>query len=61
MVIYLHQIENMETVNKKLRIEKASSYKEFLKEVEPCQEAVARSTSIRKAVDRLTVMNDGLR
>ncbi len=61
MVICPHQIENMETANKQLRIEAASSHEEVVKEVELSQEAVARCTFIRKAVDKLTMMNDGLR
>ncbi len=61
MVIYPHQIESMETVNKQLRIEGASSHEVVVKEVELSQEAVARCTSIRKDVDKLTMMNEGLR
>ncbi len=59
--MYPYQIESMETVNRQLRIEAALSHEELVKEVELSRAAVMRCTSIRKDVDKLTMINEGLR
>ncbi len=59
--MYPYQIESMETVNRQLRIEAALSHEELVKEVELSRAAVTRCTSIRKDVDKLTMINEGLR